>query len=74
MCYETGRSKAGKKPYPGGIYYGFSKYKNIVCEALPNRRVELDQYERVIVEMGTQFGGTRFYDYHKAFLAKAAAL
>ena len=26
------------------------------------------------MEMATQFGGTRFYDYHKAFSAKAAAL
>ena len=52
----------------------FSKYKNIVCEALHNRRVELDQYVRDIVEMATQFWGTRFYDYRKAFSAKAAAL
>ena len=34
----------------------------------------MDQYERDIVEMATQFGGTTFYDYHKAFSAKAAAL
>ena len=52
----------------------FSKYKNIVCDALPNRRIELDQYESNIVEMATQFGGIRFYDYHKAFSAKAATL
>ena len=52
----------------------FSRYKNIVCEALPNIRAELDQYERDIVEMVNQFGDTRFYDHPKAFSAKAAVL
>ena len=41
---------------------------------MPHRREELDQYERDVVEMANQFGGTRFNDYHKAFTAKAAAL
>lgn len=58
----------------GEFIMAFSRYKNIVCEALPHRRTELDHYERDIVEMANQFGGTRFYDYHKAFSAKAAAL
>ena len=51
----------------------FSIYKNVMCEAFPNRRYELDQYERCIVEMSSRFGGTAFYEYHKMFSAKAAS-
>ena len=71
---KPGDPRLAKSLTLGEFIMAFSKYKNIVCEALPNRRVELDKYERDIVEMATQFGGTRFYDYHKAFSAKAAAL
>ena len=52
----------------------FTIFKNVMCEAYPNRRFELDCYERDLVDMSNRFGGLRFYDYHKAFSAKAAAL
>ena len=71
---KPGDPRLAKSLTLGEFTMAFSRHKNIVCEALPNRRVELDQYERDIVEMANQFGGTRFYDYHKAFSAKAAAL
>ena len=41
---------------------------------MPHRREELDYYERDTIEMAQPFGGQRFYEYHKAFTAKAAAL
>ena len=52
----------------------FSIYKNIMTGAYPNRRSELDLYERDIVNMSARFGGLAFYEYHKAFSARAAAL
>ena len=33
----------------------FGTYKNIMCEGYPNRRVELDLYERDIIEMATRY-------------------
>ena len=51
----------------------FGTYKNIMCEAFPNRRHELDLYEREIVNMASRYPGAGFYDYHKQFSAKAAA-
>ncbi|KAL5007460.1 hypothetical protein ScPMuIL_016266 [Solemya velum] len=51
----------------------FGVYKNIMCETFPQRRPELDLYERDIVDMATQYQGLGFYDYHKQFSAKAAA-
>ena len=50
----------------------FGVYKNIMCEAYPYRRVELDRYERDIVDMGTRYPGPGFYEYHKQFSAQAA--
>ena len=50
----------------------FGTYKNIMCEAFPNRRHELDLYEREIVNMAARYPGAGFYDYHKQFSAKAA--
>ena len=40
----------------------------------PHRRQELDFYKRDIVDMSIRFGGFTFYDYHKAFSARAASL
>ena len=51
----------------------FGTYKNIMCEAYPNRRHELDLYEREIVNMASRYPGAGFYDYHKQFSAKAAS-
>ena len=52
----------------------FTIFKNVMCEAYPNRRFELYWYEWDLVDMSNRFGGLRFYDYNKAFCAKAAAL
>lgn len=52
----------------------FSKYKNIMCEVYPSRRQELDAYERDIVEMASTTRGSAFYEYQKAFSARASAL
>lgn len=52
----------------------FTVFKNIMCEAFPQRRVELDSYLREIIDMSSKFGGTTFYEYHKSFSARAAAL
>ena len=58
----------------GEFINAFARYRNIICEVMPHRSDELDFYERDIVEMAQRFWGTRFYEYHKAFSAKAAAL
>ena len=71
---KPGDPRLSKNLTLGEFIVAFGKYKNIVCEVMPHRRTELDQYERGVVEMANNFGGTRFYDYHKAFSAKAAAL
>lgn len=52
----------------------FSKFKNVMCEVYPERRQDLDAYERDIVEMASMTRGPAFYDYHKAFSARASAL
>lgn len=50
----------------------FGVYKQVMCNAHPHRRIELDLYERDIVEMGTRYNHG-FYEYHKQFALKAAA-
>ena len=52
----------------------FPVYRSIICDTFPQRRSELDAYCNIIILMATKFRGTGFYDYHKAFSAKAAAL
>ena len=71
---KPGDPRLSKNLTLGEFIVAFAIYKNILCEVMPHRREELDQYERDVVGMANQFGGTRFYDYHKAFSAKAAAL
>ena len=71
---RPGDPRLAKNLSLGEFISAFAKYRNIICEVMPHRREELDFYERDIVEMAQRFGGTRFYEYHKAFAAKAAAL
>ena len=52
----------------------FTVYRNVMREAYPFRRAELDRYLADIVKMSSQFGGSSFYEYHKAFAARAATL
>lgn len=49
----------------------FNMYKNIICDVFPGRRGELDTYLSDIIEMSMDYGGFGFYDYHKAFSARA---
>ena len=51
----------------------FGIYKNVICQAYPSRREELDMYERDIVDMGYEYGGKGYYEYHKIFSSQAAA-
>jgi len=57
----------------GEFIQAFGTYKNIMCSAFPNRRSELDLYERDLVDMATRYPGKGFYEYHKRFSADAAA-
>ena len=71
---KPGDPRLSKTLTLGEFIIAFGKYKNMICEVMPHPRRELDQYERNVVEMANSYGGTRFYDYHKTFSAKAAAL
>ncbi|CAG2237689.1 unnamed protein product [Mytilus edulis] len=51
----------------------FGKYKRIMSKAYPERRVELDAYEEDIIDI-SNFYGSKYYDYHKMFSAKASTL
>ena len=51
----------------------FGTYKSVMSEAYPDRRIELDLYERDIVDMSNRYPGSGFYEYHKQFSATAAA-
>lgn len=57
----------------GEFIQAFGTYKNIMCSAFPNRRSELDLYERDLVDMATRYPGKGFYEYHKRFSADAGA-
>ena len=48
----------------------FSLYRNIICEKEPLRRAEFDTYFDFIESLHSQFGGSKFYDYHNAFSKK----
>lgn len=49
----------------------FGKYKRVMCQRYPERRVELDRYEAIIVDIHNVYGG-KFYDYHCQFSSRAA--
>ncbi|XP_055999644.1 uncharacterized protein LOC125649823 [Ostrea edulis] len=57
----------------GEFIQAFGIYKNVMCEAYPHRRSELDLYERDLVDMATRYPGKGFYEYHRHFSLMAAA-
>jgi hypothetical protein len=52
----------------------FTIYKDIMCEAYPSRRAELDKYMSIIVKMAGDWPGFVFYQYHTEFSARSAEL
>lgn len=52
----------------------FISYRNVMCDAFPNRRWELDMYLQTIVGFSDDYGGIMFYEYHKDFSARAATM
>ncbi|MGH0169385.1 UNVERIFIED_CONTAM: hypothetical protein FKN15_059570 [Acipenser sinensis] len=57
----------------GEFVLAFSIYRDILCSVYPHRLQELNQYLFLVVELSVRYGGTLFYQYHRAFSAKAAA-
>ncbi len=45
-----------------------------MTSAYPQRRGELDAYQNDVIDMASRFPGCSFYEYHKAFSARAAAM
>ena len=70
---EKHDSRLSKTLTIGEFISAFGTYKSVMCEVFPQRREELDLYERDIVEMVTRYGGSGFYEYHRLFSLKAAA-
>ncbi|MGH0147311.1 UNVERIFIED_CONTAM: hypothetical protein FKN15_048206 [Acipenser sinensis] len=57
----------------GEFVLAFSIYRDILCSVYPHRLQELNQYLFLVVELAVRYGGALFYQYHRAFSAKAAA-
>jgi hypothetical protein len=57
----------------GEFVRAFSIFRSVMCSAFPQRRNELDLYERDIVDMATRYSGRGFYEYHRQFSLQAAA-
>ena len=78
---QTDKDSKDERPDPrlnrsltiGEFIQAFGAYKHIMCKAFPQRRNELDNYERDIVEMATRYNGKGFYDYHRQFSLRAAS-
>ncbi|XP_054879603.1 LOW QUALITY PROTEIN: uncharacterized protein LOC129354134 [Poeciliopsis prolifica] len=47
---------------------------DVICTLYPERRIELDAYLALITDLHIQYGRSLFYQYHKAFASKAAAV
>ncbi|CAG2255290.1 unnamed protein product [Mytilus edulis] len=51
----------------------FNIYKNIICEK-QDRRIEFDMYIQDVIDFSARYKGPIFYEYHKAFANKVAAI
>ena len=60
-------------PLRGEFIQAFGIYKNIIGQAYPERRQELDLYERDIIDIATKYPGKGFNEYHRQFSLMAAS-
>ncbi|CAG2251366.1 unnamed protein product [Mytilus edulis] len=51
----------------------FNIYKNIICEK-QDRRIEFDMYIQDVTDISARYKGPVFYEYHKDFANKVAAI
>lgn len=51
----------------------FGMFRDVLCSATLSRREERDLYLHAMTDLAYKYGGFAFYDYHRSFLAKAAA-
>ncbi|XP_023200297.1 serine/arginine repetitive matrix protein 1-like [Xiphophorus maculatus] len=58
----------------GQFLAAFSVFRDVICSVYPDRRVELDAYLALIADLHMRYGRSLFYQYHKAFATKAAAV
>ena len=56
----------------GEFLVAFGIFRDVVCSVLPDRRAELDAYLALIGDLNLRYGRNFFYQYHKAFVSKAA--
>ena len=57
----------------GEFIQAFAVYKHIMCSVFAHRHIELDIYERDIVDMASRYPGKGFYDYHRQFSLQASS-
>ena len=72
VCLKDTDSRLSKDLTMTEFNVAFGVYRDIICEAFPDRRAELDTYLAIISDLSMSYGGTLFYEYHKSFSAKAA--
>ncbi|XP_027855686.1 formin-like protein 7 isoform X1 [Xiphophorus couchianus] len=58
----------------GQFLAAFSVFRDVICSVYPERRIDLDAYLALIADLHLQYGRSLFYQYHKAFATKAAAV
>ena len=56
----------------GEFVISFGIYRDIQWQVYPERRIELDAYLVIIVDLNQRYGGPLFYESHKAFSVKSA--
>ncbi|KAL2102236.1 hypothetical protein ACEWY4_001404 [Coilia grayii] len=56
----------------GEFVIAFGVYRDILCQAYPERREEMDSYLATMANFSQCYGGTLFYEYHLSFSAKSA--
>ncbi|MGH0175424.1 UNVERIFIED_CONTAM: hypothetical protein FKN15_070315 [Acipenser sinensis] len=73
VTLKSSDSRLQKSLSVGEFVLAFSIYRDILCSVYPHRLQELNRYLFLVVELSVRYGGTLFYQYHRAFSAKAAA-
>ncbi|MGH0131084.1 UNVERIFIED_CONTAM: hypothetical protein FKN15_044996 [Acipenser sinensis] len=58
----------------GEFVLAFSIFRDVLCTAYPHRWEEQDLYLAYVVESSVRYGSKMFFEYHKSFSAKAAAV
>lgn len=74
VVFRTRDPRLNRKLSIAKFVLSFGIYIDVICASSPGRREAFNLYLHKVVDLAHKYSSSTFYDYHRSFSAKIAAL